>query len=217
MKDKNIKNVLRRIERDIAGNPFTRPLFDRDISIIIPDTSAIIDLQKMTKEYKGDEIKYFNPEFFLESLERDNRIIFISEEIMREINIHGDIKLNDNTYEISQPFLKYLKRIYNFSNSFSHNLKYGVDLEQVGLEVYWASKFACQDSHKKQEECFSEADKRLLRFACLVGTSKLEIGDRERDVGLVHILSSDEHLIKGTKFMREQVGYSNLNCVNFRD
>jgi len=216
MKDKDIKNVLRRIEKNIIGNPFTRPLFDRDISIIIPDTNAMIDLQRMTKEYKGYEVKYFNPEFFLESLERNNRRILISEEIIREINIHEDIKLNDNTYEISKSFLRFLRKVYNFSNNLSRNLKYGADSEQVGLEVYWASKFACIDNPKKQEECFSETDKQLLKFACLVGTSKLDIENRERNVGLVHILSSDEHLIKGTEFMREQAGYSNINCVNLR-
>ena len=215
MESKDIVRNFKKIERTIEGNPFTRPLFDRNISIIVPDTCSIIDLQNMTRNYKGDESKYSSPYLFLDSLERENRRLLITDGIMNEVLVHKDIKVNDNVYEIQPDFADYIKRIYDVSNRFFTKFRYGADSEQVGLEVYWASKYACKDNFKKSVECFSDVDKEVLKVACLIGTGKLEISDsKTRDINLVHILSSDEHLLKGTEFMKREFGYSNINCIN---
>ncbi|MFA4953564.1 MAG: hypothetical protein WC584_05045 [Candidatus Pacearchaeota archaeon] len=218
MKNKNIARIFKNIEKGIKGNPFTRPLFDRDISLIVPDTSAIIDIQNMCRNYCGVEVAYQHPELFLESLEKENKRILIPEFLMDEINNHKFVRLNYYNREISQEFFDYLYKVYESGKGLLPKFRYGADSEQVGLDVYWASKFACENSIKKQIECFSDVDKELLKISFLLGTSKLELSTdkKTKDVGLVHLLSSDEHLIRGTEFLRDVAGYSNVNCINSR-
>lgn len=219
MKNKAIIKNFKNVERKIRGNLFTRPIFNRDISLIIPDTSAIIDVQTMCRSYTGPENIYQRPEFFLESLEEENKKILIPEFLMEEINNHKPIKINCHNPEISSGFFDYLCRIYESSRVLFPQFRYGADSEQVGMDVYWASKFACNRNMKKQEEHFSDVDKKLLKISFLLGTGRLEHEDsrKERNIGLVHLLSSDEHLIQGTKFLMESAGYSKVNCVNVRE
>ena len=218
MKDKTILRNFRKIEREIKGNPLTRPFFDRDIYLIIPDTSAVIDIQNMCRNYCGAESVYQHPDLFLESLEKENKRILIPEFLMREIDNHKSVRINSYIPEISPQFFNYLCKVYESGKGLFPRFRYGSDSEQVGFDVYWASKYACEGNNKKQKECFSDVDKELLRISFLLGTSKLELSDKKmKDVGLVHLLSSDEHLIKGTKFLTEIAGYPNVNCINIRD
>ena len=216
MDQKAITKSFRKVESEVKGNPFTKPLLSRDISIIVPDTSAIIDLQRMCRDYKGDIGRYSNPCLFLEDLESYTRRILIPSAIHDEILNHRNVKVNVNTYEISPGFCDFLHKVHQTSNGIFGNIKYSADSEQVGLEVHWASVLACNGNYKKQEECFSEADRELLKIVCLLENAVLGSGENSRKISLVNVLSSDEHIFKGVEFMREKCGYERIKCLRFR-
>ncbi len=218
MKSKESKRILKRAEKEIRGHVLTRPLFDRSISVVIPDTSALIDLERITHSYTGSEAKYARSDLFLNSFIEGNRTVLIPGGVIGEVQRHRKVKLNHHVYEISPEFVGYLIGLYKNTGDFLRRVEYGLDPEQIGYDVWYTSKLACENS-KKQKEDFSDVDKDLLEFACLFGRSKINLEkDEQREIGLVSILSSDEHIIQGAKFLREQGGdnYRNIKAISLR-
>ena len=225
MSHKEAENHLKHIEREIVkdekeamGGVFTKPFFDSRVSIVIPDTCALIDLERLTREYRGQEAKYARPDIFLDNLIERNRVVLIPKGIINEVRIHRKVKLNSHEYELSQDFVSYLEELYKISNCFLGCTRYGLDSEQTGLDVYWASVLSCAENQKKQEEGFSNADKDLLTLACLLTTTKSDPAKSSEkiSIGLVDVLSSDEHILRGADFLRERCGYKNLKTIHMR-
>ena len=215
MKSKCIENLLKKVENKIYRNRiFPKNLFNKGISIIIPDTSALIDFSYITRIYRGKNKDYINPVSFVNSLLGEDTKIIIPYKIIDEVRTHKDVKLNGHVYELSPKFISYLEDLYNETRRFLNEFVYGADSEQTKLDVYWASKLSCTNNLKKMEEGFSETDKDLLVFSRLLSTGKFR---NEQKVNSVNILSSDEHIVSGVDFLRKNCEYLNLNCISLRE
>jgi len=224
MKYKQAEKTLKRVKQEIKGNIFTRPLFTRHISIVIPDTGALIDLERCSEDYcvpKGRDPCEFLKSHMEDIIDR-TRNILIPEGVMYEVERHRTIRLNEHQFEISPVFVDYIGQLHRITREFVNKLRYGADSEQVREDVYWASRLCCKDSLKKHEEGFSDADKDLLHFACLLSKSRLDstrAGERI-GIGTVHVLSPDAHIREGIRFLMEtpeyEGEYANLNYITTR-
>jgi len=194
-----------------------------DPSVTIPDTSALIDLQMLAREYRGKKEKYSNPRLFIENLKTKNQYFLITKGVLREIGKHKHIKINDHVFELSDSFIDYIWGLYDDTVRFMDSFVHCADTEKIRYDAHWSSIYSCEGNEKKQLEPFSQVDIDLLSFSESIGAGELK-SDNEEDkskIRLVNILSSDNHILNGIRFLKQHQAfedrYKNLNEINMRD
>jgi hypothetical protein len=214
MADKNIERALKGIEKSLASSNLKED-FSRDIQPIVLDTSFLIDLQDLTHSYKGPHARYARPDLFLDTLRMERKPLVIPCGVGREISKHRRVKVNDHVFELDASFANYLVEAENSGRTLLREFGVPCDPEQVRLDVYWTAKEACLGCPKKQEEGFSEEDKNFLHTVGLLQHC-FDGADISRGAEKIHALSSDDHILCGARFLRDEMGYNRINPVQLR-
>ena len=204
---KNLDKLLRERRFSASG---------KDLPVILVDTSAIIDIGNGTK-YNNQGRRKGRPVFrdaydFLNEFGNGFPLLVIPE-VCEEVTTHSKMKLNGHVYEIGsnvadlvcEEFQKNFERTWLESKPAED-----VDPEGVRLLVYWTAQEACDG--KKAEEEMSETDKKILHRAAVLSQSYTEEGKRISPVG---ILTSDEHILAGTRLLRKN-GFYGIYTISTR-
>jgi hypothetical protein len=186
--------------------------------IILVDTSGIIDIQHMTNDNRHNK-EYDNKPLFCDAYdylkEFSGKIpILATQEVCNEVRLHSLGKINGHVYEISPMVADLVCSDFckNFSD-LSNNSKSTLDPEDVRYIIYWVAKEACRENHKKHEEGFSETDKKILYHASILSKSTIETPTGPKMVSPVGILTSDEHIICGIKYLKKEGNFDGLYII----
>jgi hypothetical protein len=192
MELKNIKKIL----ASFSGEPGQK-------SFVYLDTCGVIDMVRACKRESSNPIDFFN-----RIIEEKNIRFLLTPKTSEECKIHTFVKRNNYVCILPESVFNYLK---SFERNIFDEPKFisKEDKERIRYDVYWASKLACDGNKKKHDEEFGEVDKDILYAAAFTSTGKIKnLNGSFREVGLVGILSSDQHLVDGVRFMNKISGSS---------
>ncbi len=128
--------------------------------VILPDTSALIDVAYFIRNSYGKCPYQSSQDFFIELSKAGH--VFVGRDIINEVRAHAHTKKNSNCPEICINYLDYLENLHGQTLDALNTCVDLQDLDRVQWNVYWASKLCCSDLPKKDEEGFSDPDKKLL-------------------------------------------------------
>ena len=202
MEIKSPMKILREIRKSAVS---------KDISAIVLDTSAIIDLQEVCRNYKNwiefpELRKYDEINKIFERINREARII-IPWEVEEEIKRHENIMINQYRRELEKATIEETFRYAKESGKFIGRLRQLADPEEIGLNAFLAAHEACKGNEKKYCEKPSYVDKAILETAALLSASEKGTFNKKR-IQPVGVLSADYHVLAGTDLLRKEKEYA---------
>lgn len=209
---KDIGTLAREIALNSNGN----------FPLVVLDTGGLIDIASAIRQYGQEhrngsrDPRYEKTTGFLKHLSEYMPLV-ITPKTYQEIQDHGRMIINTHTTELSPRIVDYALEKMVSSSTFLSGLKSGLELDRTRWDAYWAAKNGCDGNTKKHEEGCSDTDKEILSTAAFLSQCPTP-HDKHKKLGEVLIISSDAHIIEGTRFLRKSYKsrYSNVVPLSTR-
>ncbi|MEX0920453.1 MAG: hypothetical protein WDZ69_02620 [Candidatus Pacearchaeota archaeon] len=193
-----------------------------DNSLLVLDTGGLIEIANKAREYnlvsRGKDVNpnYMRATSFLDYIS-ENVGIIITPKTYQEIQDHGRMKLNGHTQELTPRIVDRSLEIMIGSEEYISGLECGLEPDQARYDAYWASKEGCNGNSKKYVEGCSETDKEILSTVAYLSNCNVGDSSEEGRENLL-VLSSDDHIILGSEFLKKNFKdrYSNIVPISTR-
>jgi hypothetical protein len=195
---KTLSKLEKEIKSHLRGAHTTLP-------VAILDTGGLIDITASSRAFelknrgRKANLIYTNPTGFLKHISGLAPLI-VTPKTYQEIQKHGQTMLNGYLPEIESDSVNYALNLMTDSVAFMNGVESAVPMDQARYDAHWASIECCKDNFKKHSERCSDVDKEILASAAYLSEGKSR-GAFGKQIGPVLTVSSDEHVLKGSKFL----------------
>jgi hypothetical protein len=203
-----------------------REIFEKssgNFPVIVLDAGGLIDISHATRTYslKGCPKTEKNPNYaaanvFLRHVSQRAPIL-LTPKTYQEIQDHGRMMLNSHTVELSPITVDYSLKVMADSAVFLDGLVGELSLDDARYDAYWTSKVCRMGNCKKQEEGYSDTDREIISTAAYLSRCQM-IGESDKKVDGVLVISSDAHVLSGSEFLGRYFDgrYPNITPISTR-
>jgi hypothetical protein len=182
-----LNSLVERVKNDMDEN-----------LLVFLDTGAVIDFEReISRQRRVD--KEVTPSLFYNALLKELPHMFVSEGTLKEVDNHYKYHCLNGLPEISIETRDMVRNMYsNYCNFLKHVEDIRKDAEQVRFDIYWASKFAFPEGHKKAIlDPISRTDREMVSDAAWSRYAIMPGGE----IGGGVIISPDSHIAETIKVL----------------
>lgn len=175
--------------------------------LVFLDTSAILDFEDYSRTWRVEDRSH-KPAAFYESLMRAGFPVYINKQVLKEVRKHHEKNRIGNSREVSAETMEFAQKMYSDYHEFLQVLVAGnpKEIEDIRYDVYWASKLAFSDDHKKVNgDRISLVDRSLVtaavwsRYVVLDDNAGLtnplfDTPNQSKSIDHVVVVSADSHI-----------------------
>lgn len=174
--------------------------------IVFLDSGALIDFDSEARRWRlVPDYRDMTPERFYLTINttlaksKSNNVFFMTPENHEELQNHYENHFLNGRSEVSRDTFEFGSESYLLFRKFMENIHFNEnDFDRFSYDLYWASKMAFGNGHKKScLDCISLADKELLNYALYFSqaiTNNLVFGYTG-----VCVISPDSHILETIK------------------